>query len=189
MRHLLLSVLLFSSTSFAFAQDLPVVDQVDIPRYMGKWHEIASIPQSFQKQCVSNTTAEYELLTDTNEVKVLNSCQTERGDRSQSEGRAKVTDPTTNAKLKVTFVKIGDRWIYIFGGKYWIIRLDENYQFAIVGHPSRDYGWILSRTPDLPAATLKDLTSFLQEKGYDPCKFLTTPQDGGLTEKKPLCQL
>lgn len=179
----------FSSTAGAFSQNLPVVDHVDLTRYQGRWYEIAAIPQSFQKQCVGNTTAEYEILPQDNTVQVLNSCQTEKGDRSQSEGRAKVVDPNTNAKLKVTFVKIGDRWVYLFGGKYWIIHLDENYRFAVIGHPSRDYGWILSRTSSLPSETLKELAAFLKSQKYDPCKFLTTPQDGGLTERKPLCDL
>lgn len=190
MKSLIALMFMFSASSaFAFAQDLPVVDHVDLTRYVGQWHEIASIPQSFQKQCIGNTTAEYELIPQNGEVKVLNSCQTEKGDRSQSEGRAKVADTETNAKLKVTFAKIGGRWIYLFGGKYWIIKLEENYQYVIVGHPTRDYGWILARNPSLPQDTLKELSDFLKSRGYDTCKFMTTPQDGGLTEKKPLCEI
>lgn len=190
MKSLVALMFLFSaSAASAFAQELPVVDHVDLTRYVGRWYEIASIPQSFQKQCIGNTQAEYEFLPQTGEIKVLNSCQTEKGDRTQSEARAKVVDPESNAKLKVTFVNIGGRWIYLFGGKYWIINLEENYQYAIVGHPNREYGWILARNPILPQETLKELADFLKTRGYDPCKFLISPQDGGLTEKKPLCEI
>lgn len=182
----LLLPLLFPITAFT-ADNLPVVDHVDLTRYQGKWFEIASIPQSFQKQCVSNVTAEYEILP-SEEVKVLNSCETEKGDRSEKEGRAKVVDTETNAKLKVTFVKVAGKWVYLFGGKYWVIKLEENYQYAVVGHPSRDYGWILARNPSLPEATLDELRVFLKDRGYDVCKFMITVQDGGNSEKKKLCK-
>lgn len=190
MKILSLLILLggFAFAGFASAaKELPVVDHVDLTRYQGKWYEIGSIPQSFQKQCVGRTTAEYEILADTGEVKVLNSCATKDGSRSSSEGRAKVVDTETNAKLKVTFAKVGGRWVYLFGGKYWIIKLDPNYQYVVVGHPTRDYGWILSRNPAMPIEKVRELAMFLKSEGYDICRFYTTPQPGGFREKNSFC--
>lgn len=117
----------------------------------------------------------------------LNACTIKNGTTISSEGRAKPID-TTNAKLNVTFAKLFDRYLFWFSGKYWVIYLEPNYQYAIVGHPTRDYGWILSRTPELAPDILKELTHYLKVAGYDPCRFYTTPQEGGLQTKKSLCK-
>lgn len=170
------------------APPLTTVDHVDLTRYVGKWHEIASIPQFFQRKCVSDTTAEYQILPD-QKIRVYNSCTTKEGERIYSEGRAKVVDPLTNAKLKVTFSHLGDRYFYLLGGKYWIIDLDTNYNYAIVGHPSRKYGWILARDPALSENTLRELHRSLKERSYDTCAFIITPQKGGATAKARLCDV
>lgn len=181
--------LILSLVSCTRAQNQPpdTVSAVNLQRYMGTWYEIASIPTSFQRQCAANTTAKYRLLED-GQVMVVNGCDTAEGERISSEGRARVTDPQSNARLRVTFVNLLG-WRYLFGGDYWIIGLDEQrYSYAVVGHPTRRYGWILSRSPDLPASTLKQLTTLLQKQGYDPCDFITTPQMGGIDQTIPLCQ-
>ncbi|MBS1969627.1 MAG: lipocalin family protein [Bdellovibrionales bacterium] len=173
---------------FASADPLTTVDHVDLTLYVGKWYEIASIPQYFQRKCVSDTTAEYEIIGK-NRVRVYNSCETEDHRRIASEGRAKVVDTETNAKLKVTFAHIGDNYFYTFGGKYWITYLDSNYRYAIVGHPNRKYGWILSREPSLPESTLHMLITELKMRGYDACQFMMTPQKGGYSTRGSLCDL
>lgn len=170
------------------AEPLITVDHVDLTRYVGKWYEIASIPQYFQRKCVSDTTAEYEVVGK-NRIRVYNSCETEDHHRIASEGRAKVVDTQTNAKLKVTFVHIGDNYFFTFGGKYWITYLDSNYRYAIVGHPNRKYGWILSREPSLPESTLHMLITELKIRGYDACQFMMTPQKDGYTTRGSLCDL
>lgn len=163
------------------------VTSVDLDRYTGKWYEIATIPMVFQRKCVANTTAEYTKLA-TGEVSVFNSCEKSNGERQSAVGQAKVTDHQTNAKLKVSFLNLPFLgWQYWASGDYWIIDLAPDYSTAIVGHPTRKYGWILSRTPQLPMASLKNLTKTLTEQGYNPCDFITTPQKGGLTTKQPLC--
>lgn len=163
------------------------VASVDLQKYIGKWYEVASIPQSFQKQCVANTTAEYAVVEE-GLISVVNSCDTKSGERSVAEGRAKVEDTVSNSKLKVTFVKIFN-WVFAFGGKYWILDVDANYSYALVGDPTRDYAWILSRTPKVSGEQLSQFEKKLSEEGYDTCKILTSVQTGGLTERKPLCQL
>ena len=89
------------------------VEHVDLNRYLGRWYEVASIPQSFQKKCISNTTADYEMSSDSL-IRVMNSCETKDGSRKVAEGRAKVVNSESNAKLKVTFVKL-IKWILLNG--------------------------------------------------------------------------
>lgn len=187
---LVLTAVIFASPSSTHAKtknEPSTVPFVDLTRYVGLWYEIAAIPQSFQKQCVSKVTAEYTPVED-GLIKVVNSCREENGAVSQAEGRAKIVDPQTNAKLKVTFVKLVD-WVFTFGGDYWVIDLAPDYSYAVVGHPTRDYGWILSRTPSMSMDTLREIETRLRAQGYDSCRLLTTLQDNGLHEKKPLCEI
>ena len=167
--------------------EVRTVPFVDLNQYLGKWYEIASIPQSFQKECVSNVTAEYSLV-EKNRIQVLNSCETKSGNRKVAEGRAKVKNSQTNAELKVTFVKLGG-WVFSFGGDYWVIGLGDKYDYAVVGHPSRKYAWILSRTPDLNPIQLNQVAKSLTDNGYDLCQLKTTVQTGGLDKKLDFCRL
>ncbi len=183
--------LVLACQSFAEAQtSLPPVRTasfVDLAQYLGKWYEIAAIPQSFEKQCVRNTTAEYAN-AENNLISVKNSCDTESGKPSVANGRGKVSDPTSNAKLRVTFVNFFG-WQFIFGGDYWILSVGENYSYAVVGAPGRDYAWILSRTPSMTIEQMRAANQTLVQQGFDSCKLLSTVQDSGLQEKTPLCQL
>lgn len=161
-------------------------DYVDLNKYIGKWYEVASIPQSFQKQCVADTSAQYSV-AENNLIKVYNSCTTSAGKVSAAEARARITDATSNSKLKVTFVKIID-WVFAFGGNYWILDVDNGYNVALVGDPSRGYAWILSRQPDLSKAQWVDAEKTFKNQGYDTCKILTSIQTGGESKRTPLCE-
>jgi apolipoprotein D and lipocalin family protein len=154
--------------------DNPVetVDMVDLERYAGLWYEIAKIPNRFQKQCARGATAEY-MLHDDGSIGVINRCIKDNGEADVAEGIAKIEDPATNAKLKVSFVSfLGWR---PFWGDYWILGLDEDYQWALVGTPDRKYGWILARTPELEKKTLRDIREIIERNGYDPAAFEMSP--------------
>lgn len=157
----------------AFAEPvkpLTVVQSVDINRYLGKWHEIARIPHGFQKGC-KNSTAEYSLRED-GDIKVLNSCEIAgKEKRKQAIGRAWVTDTNTNAKLRVQFFLTGLKLNFL-SGNYWIIDLDENYNYVLVGDPSRKYLWILSRQPKLDQVTTGLIVSKAEHLGFDVSKLL-----------------
>ncbi|MFC1612130.1 lipocalin family protein [Myxococcota bacterium] len=148
---------------------LEAVPQVDLSRYVGTWYEIASFPQRFQKGC-TGTTANYTLQED-GEIRVLNRCRkgSLQGKEDSAEGRARVTDPVTNAKLEVTF-------FWPFWGEYWIVDLDPDYQFAVVGHPGRDYLWILSRTPSMEKEVYTDILERLRNKSYQVERLQRTVQ-------------
>ncbi|MEQ1914965.1 MAG: lipocalin family protein [Sideroxydans sp.] len=178
-------MLLFWLPCGAFAQPLATVEHVDLNRYLGKWYEIASIPQYFQRQCVRDVTAEYALKDGA--ISVTNRCTTATGEISVAQGQARIVDKVSNAKLEVTFVKLFG-WRYQFGGDYWVIDLAADYRYAVVGHPSRKYAWVLAATPQVSVQDLAAIEKRLQENGYDTCGLLTTPQSGVLPVKMPLCE-
>lgn len=153
----------------ALSQTLETVPYVDLKKYAGKWYEIASFPQRFQKGCYC-TTADYTI-TDKGYVIVENKCNKDsiNGKQSSVKGKAFVVENTGNAKLKVQF-------FWPFKGKYWIIDLADDYSYAVVGHPSRDYLWILSRTPSMDDITYNQITLRLKEKGFDITKLKRTKQ-------------
>jgi apolipoprotein D and lipocalin family protein len=149
------------------------VANVDLERYAGLWYEIAKIPNRFQKQCVRGTTAKYVLRED-GRIIVINRCVKKEGDIDEAEGIAKIEDTTSNAKLKVSFVSfIGWR---PFWGDYWVIGLDEDYQWAVIGTPDRKYGWMLARTPSLDENTLEEIFAILERNGYERDTFKMSPQ-------------
>lgn len=153
------------------AEDKPlaVVDHVDLDRYLGTWYEIATIPQRFQKGCVA-VTATYSFRPD-GKIRVINRCRKETldGKLKEVEGKAWVVDTSTNAKLKVQF-------FWPFSGAYWIIELDPDYQWAVVGHPNRNYLWILSRTPKIDPGLYQNLLGRILDKGYDLSRIKLTLQ-------------
>jgi apolipoprotein D and lipocalin family protein len=168
MKFKLLTVLLSIVSLYAQQSSPKTVDYVYLNKYVGLWYEIAKIPNRFQSQCVKGTTAKYTL-NENGEIDVINSCIDEDNETDDANGLARVVDKKTNAKLEVSFVSFfGWR---PFWGDYWIIGLDENYQWAIVGTPNRKYGWILSRTPKLEAEILNKIFSILKEQGYNPKDF------------------
>lgn len=149
-------------------QPLEVVPNLDLSRYLGTWYVIASIPTTFERQCAQGTTAHYTLLPN-GQIEVVNVCFTADGQRLEARGRAWIPDPKVPVKLKVSFVNLFGLWL--FAGDYWVIDLAEDYSYAVVGHPNRNYGWILSRTPTLPEDVLAGIRQRLKAKGYDWSRF------------------
>lgn len=151
---------------------MQVVKKVDLNRYIGTWYEIAKIPNRFQKKCARGTTAQYTLRED-GKITVLNSCLKSNGKLDEAEGLARVVDSETGAKLEVSFVSfLGWR---PFWGDYWVIGLDEEYGWAVIGTPNRKYGWVLARQDNLPASTLEEIWAILRTQGYRAQDFVLSP--------------
>ncbi len=157
------------TTTITSDQTLETVANVDLNKYSGKWFEIASYPQRFQKGCHC-TTAEYTV-SDEGYVIVENRCNRDsvNGKQSYIKGKAFVDKNSGNAKLKVQF-------FWPFKGKYWIIDLADDYSYAVVSHPNKKYLWILSRTPKMNEATYNQILLRLKEKHFDLTKLQLTPQ-------------
>ncbi|HXK57772.1 MAG TPA: lipocalin family protein [Gammaproteobacteria bacterium] len=149
------------------------VPRVDLDRYVGTWYEIARLPNSFQRQCSGNVTADYRRLDDGN-IGVVNRCIDKNGGLDEAHGVARVVDKSTNAKLEVSFVSIfGWR---LFWGDYWILYLDDDYTHVVVGTRNRRYAWILARAPTLSAPARDRCRRILQRAGYDPDELIDTRQ-------------
>ncbi len=148
---------------------LETVRHVDLGRYVGTWYEIAAFPQRFQRGCTA-TTATYALRAD-GDLDVLNRCRkgAPDGEERSARGRARVVDRATGAKLEVSFFRP-------FWGDYWIIDLADDYSYAVVGHPSRDYLWILGRTPQMSEETYHAIVTRLQGQGYETARLVRTLQ-------------
>ncbi len=146
---------------------LPTVPSVDLAAYMGNWYEIARLPNRFQRDCVADTQASYTLQGDT--VTVLNRCRAKNGEIEQAEGVAHAVEGSRNAKLKVSFFRP-------FYGDYWILAFGPERQWVLVGEPSRENAWVLSRSARLPAAQIDAALGRAAQLGFDPSAFLRTPQ-------------
>ena len=152
----------------ASAPPLQTVQHVDLDRYTGRWYEIARYPNRFERKCDHAVTAEYSKRPD-GKIRVVNACVTSTGKIEKSDGFAKIVDTSTNAKLKVTF-------FWPFYGNYWIIDLGEKYEYAVVGEPSRQYLWILSRTPMMQDTLYEKILRQIAANGYEPQKLVKTNQ-------------
>lgn len=144
---------------------LITVPRVDLQRYLGTWYEIARKPMRHEDATARDITATYSLNED-GKVRVLNACLDEDGKVQVAEGQATPTDDS-NARLEVTFLPQGLRWIPFTRGDYWILRLDAEYQTALVGEPDRKYLWLLHRQPEMEAALKTAWLESARAQGYD----------------------
>jgi len=159
--------------SCAATRPLPTVAKVEVPRYMGKWHEVARLPMFFQRGCVKST-AEYALMED-GRVSVLNSCLKD-GKPKSIRGTATVVDKATNAVLEVQF----NEWFSVFiprakQGNYFIVWLAPDYSTAAVGTPNRKCLWILSRKPQLSAKVYDEVIKHCQKLGFPVENLIVEP--------------
>lgn len=149
--------------------DTSTVKELDLNRYLGTWYEIARFPHSFEKNLVG-VTATYSMRDD-GKIKVVNQGykNTLDGELSVAEGKAKIPDKSEPGKLKVSF-------FWIFYGDYFVLELDENYQYVMIGSSSPKYFWILSRTPQLSPEIYEMLLDKARKRGYNLDKLGKVPQ-------------
>ena len=164
---LIASVFLFTACS-SKNPPLQTVEKVDLQKYLGTWYEIARFEHFFEKDC-KNVSANYSIM-DEETIKVINKCtKIQTNEKKEAMGRAYAIDET-NSKLKVSFFRP-------FYGDYWVLILDENYEYAVVGTPNREYLWILARDKKLPLKIQNDILEKLPSLGFDISKLLWTMQE------------
>jgi apolipoprotein D and lipocalin family protein len=151
---------------------LEVVPQVDLEKYSGEWYEIARFPMFFENNCYK-PKARYSLNED-GSLHIVNTCHKNgaHGKLIKAEATGIVTDPSTNARLKLKF----NRFPFITGD-YEIIDLGSDYEYAMVGTSNRKYLWILSRAPQLEVHLIKDLLHKAADMGFDTSKVIFNRQD------------
>jgi apolipoprotein D and lipocalin family protein len=152
------------------SKNLPTVDKVDINRYLGKWYEIARLPNSFEKglKCTSATYSTGK----NGKINVLNQGRKTSAPEKQStiNGYARIPDPAFPGRLKVTF-------FWPFAGDYYIIDLDHDYHYVLVGDPSRKYLWILCRDKKISPDIFARLLSKASTLGFDTSKIIQVEHD------------
>jgi len=151
-------------------RELFTVEEVNFERYAGRWFEIARLPNKFEEglECV---TATYSLKKD-GKIGVLNKgfSTEKRGESDSANGTAWVPDPKFPGRLKVSF-------FWPFAGNYYIISLDKEYQYVLVGDPSRKYLWILSRTKQLDEEIYSRLLDIARQKEFNVEQVIKVNQD------------
>jgi apolipoprotein D and lipocalin family protein len=150
---------------------LKTIDRLDLPRYMGRWYELARYPNRFQNQCTGPATADYSLLPG-GSVQVLNRCPRGEGKVDEALGEARRVGAEGAAMLQVRFAPAWLSFLPMVWGNYWVVELDAGYQLAVVSEPQREYLWVLSRTPTLAPGQWAALTTRLQALGFDPARLI-----------------
>jgi len=142
--------------------DNRTVQTFDVARFMGKWYEIARYDHRFEEG-MTRVSATYTLLDD-GRIEVLNSGYKD-GKYKEIKGKAKQPNPADPGKLKVSFFL----WFY---SDYYVLILDPEYRYVVIGSSSDKYLWIMSRQPDLAEDVIRNLLDQLRERGYDTAKLV-----------------
>jgi apolipoprotein D and lipocalin family protein len=158
---LLLAIVAVGFLGCSSPAPLPVVDRIDLERYAGRWYEWARFDHIFERGC-DCSVAEYTLEGET--VGVTNWCF-EDGEWRNTSGTAYPVEGSQNAKLEVQF-------FWPFRGDYYILWIDSTYEHVLVGSPSRDYLWVLARSPETDAAVLDSMKTVATSLGFDVSRLL-----------------
>ena len=157
----------FCSVHGQSLSEIETVENLNIGKYLGVWHQIALIPNYFQKDCVDDTQAEYQVLSD-DSITILNSCLLLDGERLVAAGVGRATgEPRNFARLKVSFAPKWLAWIPFVWGDYWILSIDDQYSSVLIGSPDRRYLWILSRQKFIQKESFADYLEKAKENGFD----------------------
>ncbi len=147
--------------------DNSTVSALDLSRFMGKWYEIARYEHRFEKG-MTHVSATYTM-NENGKIRVRNEGLKD-GKHKEVNGRAKQPDPKDPGKLKVAFFL----WFY---ADYYVLDIDPDYRYVLVGSSSDKYLWIMSRTPTLPQATLNQLVEQLRRRDYDTSRLVFVQQN------------
>lgn len=161
------------SASISAQSPVTTVETVDLDRYVGDWFEAARFPNRFQDECIGNVRASYARRAD-GRIDVVNRCRTESGETTEARGIARVVDPVGSARLKVRFAPAFLSFLPFVWGDYWILGLADDYSWAVVGSPDRQYLWILSRARDLAPDVFAEAASVATRNGFQIDRLVRT---------------
>jgi apolipoprotein D and lipocalin family protein len=172
-----------STPAVAQAPSVPALEalaELEVVPYLGTWYQVALFPNRFQRQCLADTTATYRSLPG-GDIEVTNRCRTAEGRFDEAVGLARpvgtlAAGRLVPAKLEVSFLPAWLRWLPVGWGRYWVIQLAPDGRYAVVSEPTREYLWVLSRTPVLAAADESAIRSRLVELGFDLLRLQIHPQ-------------
>ena len=147
------------------AEPVASVPELDLSRYAGQWYEIAHLPVSFQRQCAGDILVVYALRAD-GSIGVRNTCRTHDATQAVAEGVARTVEDHPG-RLQVRFVPSWLSWVPLVWADYWVVAMDPDYQWAVVGDPKRKYLWILAREPSMDRELFARLKARAEAMGYD----------------------
>jgi apolipoprotein D and lipocalin family protein len=139
---------------------MPVVDYVDLDRFMGDWYVIATIP-TFLERDAYNPIENYQL---DNDGSISTTFTFNKGSLN---GPTKIYRPRGFVKDKLTNAIWGMQFVWPIKADYRIVYLDDNYLQTIIGRTSRDYVWIMARTPTISQQDYFNLVGRVDSLGYD----------------------
>jgi apolipoprotein D and lipocalin family protein len=141
--------------------DLATQQDVDLNKYMGTWYEQARLPNSFQRECAGDVQANYVM----------------EADKTIGQGRLSSSmEPADPAILEVRFAPKWLSWFPMVWGDYWIMKLEGDYQYSLVGTPDRKYLWVLSREKQADPQVVSDLLDYAAAQGFSVEKLVSTKQ-------------
>lgn len=157
----------------------PATQAVDLSRYQGTWYELARLPMFFQRAC-AQSEAHYQLRND-GRVDVVNRCRTRDGEWKEVHGEAEAQVAGQTDKLWVRFDNaFSALFPKLARGQYWVLYVDADYQTAVVGHPDRDYLWLLSRRPEVDGSTREHLLDVARGQGFDTSQLIWRAPDAAI---------
>ncbi len=173
MKILLLALLFILSCSTTKDPGQKTVEHVDINRFMGNWFEIARYETPIQSECgAAKVTYKREKKS---EIEIIHACHEKNSGKTiHARGQAEIDDKKTNAKWKVSYMPLFKNW-HLFSGSLWIVGLDPEYQYAILGHPTHKHLWIISRTAQISPEKYDELVSLAKSKGYKTKELVRVP--------------
>jgi apolipoprotein D and lipocalin family protein len=165
----LLVAFALAGCSTASHPPLALAAKVDLPRFMGDWYVIASIPTFLEKDAYAAVES-YRLAPDGRiETTFTYRAGGFDGAAKRYTPVATVADPATNAVWRMQF-------LWPFAADYRIVHVAPDYSSTVVAREKRDYAWIMARAPALPEAELEALAALLRAQGYDTTKLRKVPQ-------------
>lgn len=143
----------------AAPEGLAPISGFQLERYLGLWYEIARMDHSFERG-LSSVTAEYVSLP-SGAVEVINRGYDDRhGAWREARGKATFRGASDVGQLKVAF-------FWPFHGAYNILVIDRaEYRWSLVAGPTRDYFWVLSRSPGMETSLRDRLVGEASTMGF-----------------------
>jgi apolipoprotein D and lipocalin family protein len=156
--------------------EIPLVKQVDLAKFMGDWYVIAVIPTAIETDAY-NPIENYKLNDDGTIATTFTF------NKGSFDGKAKKYEPKGFVRPDTGNALWGMQFIWPIKAEYRIAYLDQDYQTTIIARNARDYVWLMARTPQMSDAKYNRLSALIKSWGYDTSKLIKVPQQA-LSERK-----